>query len=472
MQALPALPPGGPLRNHLDVVTSKYGINGNFKEHCPGDVQRIPDWLRKLRSSVKSAESGIRWLEMRVLVQGQAAQQVDQIVYFSEVFDWPSAAQLRIPVLNPHDGQVVLIQPPFDLQRKLSAQVYGLILRLISYDNRKLYQGVPDDDGFAILRHLRVSQANEGGHFDLLDQQRSALSCNGFADYPGFKAATLQLKADFDQAALTGLIRVDEAWPLSQAKNMVADIMQPLLGNGLADWIADPLHLHATLEETFEKASTLYRVRVRQMKHKRPVGQMLHDAQETPAPALGATPHSDLDSYLYRPDSGDSRHRREDSRSYPPRDRPRFMNRAQNDRRHQNRDSSALSALIPLLAAAVARHQHQPPQRLLDNRRGAPPNGYPPRSSGYHGRGGSRSRGRDGGRGNGGGRGPRVVFGRDNDRNAYGNRGARQYLHQHEEDDQHYVDDEPQSYYNDDESYDDLRDQDSDHGSFAGNDQQ
>ena len=178
MQALPALP-AVPLHNHLDVVTSKYGINGNFKEYCPGDVQRIPDWLRKLRSSVKNAESGIRWLEMRVLVQGQPAQPIDQIVHFSEVFDAPTAAQLRIPVHNPPNGQLILTPPPLDLLQKLSVQVYGLVLRQISYDNRKLYQGVPEDDGFALLRHLRVSQADEGGHFDLLDQQRSALSCNG-----------------------------------------------------------------------------------------------------------------------------------------------------------------------------------------------------------------------------------------------------------------------------------------------------
>ena len=146
MQALPALP-AMPLHNHLDVVTSKYGINGNFKEYCPSDVHRVPDWLRKLRSSVKNAESGIRWLEMRVLVQGQPAQQIDQIVHFSEVFDAPTAAQLRVAVINPPNGQPILTPPPLDLLQKLSAQVYGLILRQISYDNRKLYQGVQEDDG-------------------------------------------------------------------------------------------------------------------------------------------------------------------------------------------------------------------------------------------------------------------------------------------------------------------------------------
>ena len=475
MQALPALPGGGNLHNHLDVVTSKYGTNGNFKEHCPGDVQRIPDWLRKLRSSVRSAESGIRWLEMRVLVQGQPAQQIDQVVHFSEVFDWPTAVLLRIPVLNPQDGQLVMTTPPYDLQRKLSAQVYGLILRLISYDNRKFYQGVPEDDGFAILRHLRVSQADEGGHYDLLDQQRSALSCNGFADYSGFKAAALQLKADFDQAALTGLIRPDEAWPLSQAKNLVADLMQPLLGNGLADWIADTVNLHATLEQTFEKASTLYRVRVRQMKHKRPVSHMLHDAQE--APELAPVLDSDLENYLYKPDSSDSRYRREDSRGYPPRDRMRNQSRPQDNRRQQHRGSSALSALIPLLAAAVAQHQHQPPQRPFDDRRRGPPNGYPPQPSGYQGQSGSCNRGRGGDRNSGGNRGSRVVFGRgndrhNNDRNAYGNRGARQYLHQHEGDDHRYVEDQPQAQHHDEGHYDDLYDQDAVHGCFADVDQQ
>lgn len=144
-------------------------------------------------------------------------------------------------------GLVHLLAPPTDVLAELSSQVYGLLPRKIGHADRKLYQGVPGDNGWALLRHLRNSQADEGGHYDMLDSQRQALRCDGFADYAAFKSTVLQLYSDFAQALIQGLIRPDKAWPLSVAKNKVSGILGQLLGSSLADWLADVANINAAL---------------------------------------------------------------------------------------------------------------------------------------------------------------------------------------------------------------------------------
>ena len=94
-----------------------------------------------------------------MLVPGEQAQQINQVVPFVAVFDVPAANALRIPVVNPADGALLMMRPPPDILAELSSQIYGLLLRMIGFKNRRLYQGVPPDDGFALVRHLRTCQA-------------------------------------------------------------------------------------------------------------------------------------------------------------------------------------------------------------------------------------------------------------------------------------------------------------------------
>ena len=115
----------------------------------------------KLRSAVKNARSGVRWRERRVLIPGNQAQQIDQVVPFTAVFDNATSNLIRVAVLNPATGQLLQMRPPPDVLAELSSQVYGLVLRKIGFDLRKFYQGVPADDGFALIRQLRSCQAEE-----------------------------------------------------------------------------------------------------------------------------------------------------------------------------------------------------------------------------------------------------------------------------------------------------------------------
>lgn len=298
---------------------------------------------------------------MRVLQPNQPAQQIDQIVPFSVVFDSPTATALRVPVLDPATGIIMMMAPPIDLLQELSSQIYGLTLRSIGYDNRKFYQGIREDDGWQLVRHLRTSQADEGGHYDLLDSQRSSLACSGFADYPAFEAAVLQLKTDFDHAVATGLIRPDEAWPLSQAKNLVSDLLTPLLGTGLADWVLDPANAHVALEGVFDKASSLYKVRVRQMRNKR------NSAQQ--ANVTGEPPASDPDAFYYNPDSSDARDR--NARD----DKSRSLHQRRRTQNGKDSDSATTNCLLTRMIDLMQQQQHnrdrsRPKQPLREGRGG------------------------------------------------------------------------------------------------------
>ena len=272
--------------HHLQLTGDRNGILGRFKMNCPSKKSHLPDWMKKMRNAIRSARSGLRWQGVVNLIQG-APLHVDEIIPFSVVFSCPSAAALRIPVRNPANGMQMHLAPPADVLQELSTQVYTTVVNLIDYDNRTFYEGVAEYDGWELIRHLKTCQADEGGHYEMLQAQRAVLkkACPTLADYPTFRTACLQLKTDFDHAIRDQLISSDEDWSEKDAKNFACDILLPHLGRELALWNSDPSNVNSTLKEVFAKASSIYKVEVRQVSNAAASSSLLHSA---PEPNFGA----------------------------------------------------------------------------------------------------------------------------------------------------------------------------------------
>ena len=265
------------------MITFKNGIAAGFRQPCPSQTNRIPTWLKSIRSAIKGAKSGIQWQESRVLVPGALPTDIDITVPLTVVFDWPTPASVQVS-LNKNDP-LITATPPIDVLSELSSQIYSTIFPLIDYADRRLHEGCPDDDGWALLRRLRTSQSNEGTHIDYLLSVRDGLTCNGYSDYPAFKAAMLQCFRGWNASVTNGLITADEAWSLRQAKRFVGDLLHPLFGAELQDFIDDPAHQALTLDQIFMKVSTMYCVRVRNLrKRKASDTNLLLEADPEPQP--------------------------------------------------------------------------------------------------------------------------------------------------------------------------------------------
>ena len=277
MQAAP-LAQAVPRHYHLQFVSERHGVAGRFSTHCPTDREALPDWLTKLRGAVMTARSGVAWRELRVLQQippppGNAPppQQIDEIVSCLEVFDTANRQLVVRPILDAANAGIVhMVSPPADVLDSLSQFVYQAIVSLIHYDNRVLYEGVTVDDGWALLRQLRESQAHLGLYIHMLEARRNALQCETLADYAAFKSSVLQLKHDWTAAINNLLIPVDDDWSLRKTKVFISDRTGPIFGEELAIWNADPANEAKTVDQLLEKATSIYRVKHRLVMQKRP----------------------------------------------------------------------------------------------------------------------------------------------------------------------------------------------------------
>ena len=277
-------------RRHLQVISASDGIAQRFKDKVPQKLECIAHWLRSIRASFKRIGYGVHWLD-RVQVDGpgQPAQIVSVTVPMTVVFDFPNPASVRQRVVLP-GGRIVFLPVPQDVLNEISSQIYNFVLPLIERQNRKLYEGVSEDDGWTLVARIKSTEAELGNYLDLLENKRDDLKCSSFNDYPAFKAAVLQLKLDWQLAIDSSLIDADEDWPLSKVKRFVADHLVPLLGDGIAEWVEKPANRLKTLEETFEEADAIYKAKVRRFKNKRK-----HASAQLAAIAAGPDPVGDVD---------------------------------------------------------------------------------------------------------------------------------------------------------------------------------
>ena len=114
-----------------------------------------------------------------------------------------------------------------------------------------MYEGVPEDDGWALLARIKSTEAELGSYLDLLESKRDDLACGSLNEYPSFKAAVTQLRMDWQSAIDNSLIDADEDWPLSKVKQFVADRLSPLLGDSIVEWIENTAHRTKSLDDFF-----------------------------------------------------------------------------------------------------------------------------------------------------------------------------------------------------------------------------
>ena len=293
------------------------------------------------------------------------------------VFTCPSQHALRVPLTDPANGRIMHVPPPPDIIAELGTQTYTSLVNLIAFKDRMFYEGVTKNDGWNLVAHLRTCQANEGGQYEFLKEKRESITCPTLAHYPKFKTQVLQMKVDYARAIANRSILPDEDWSLRSAKEFVCDTLQPLLGNGLAEWNADPEHTNQTLAKLFEKASSIYKAKARQLKLQRDgASTFLHhdqDAQQLPP--------SEADMFY----NNSARDNRGHGRGYPekphhmsdrgaydrgnhpsdrgarPSDRNFDGRRQRNSRRLDDHRRSSLggkgsriaSALVPMITAAI-----------------------------------------------------------------------------------------------------------------------
>lgn len=370
---------------HLDVITDKDGIAARFKEMCPAHVDQITDWIKRIRAAIRGARSGIKWSESRVLTHGAQPVDIDLVVPLTVVFDFPTpeAVSIPVPVAGPVGG-IVQVCPPLDVLIQLSSQIYSTILPLIQYKNRHLHEGVPEDDGWQLLRRIREAQAEEGTMFDSLQAKRDALSCNSFSDYPTFKATVQQLKSDWDHAIANGLIDSDCGWSVRRCNEFVAELLQPLLGVELLDFVNAPGNEAIVLTDTLKKATALYRVRVRNLRKRKSA------TDATSLLAAHDEVHEDVDGvdsfYSHAAPagrfSGSGRRGRRDPAGFQ-----------QRNKRHQASHPN-LGWMMPFMAAMMQQQQWTPPLP-----QGPAPLPSPHLPPGRYGKGKGQGKGR--GKGNG-----------------------------------------------------------------------
>ena len=359
-------PQQGHQNHHLQLTGNRDGILGRFKMQCPREKSRIPDWMKKMCNAIRSARSGLRWKGVVNPAPGLGLLPiaVDEIIPFTVVFTCPSAMALRIPIRNPANGVIMHFAPPADVLNELSAQIYTTVVNLIDYENRTYYQGITRDDGWELIKHLQTCQADEGGQYELLKAQRSALrkACPSLSDYPTFKTACLQLKIDYEQAIRSRLISPDEDWSDKDSKLFVCDVLRPHLGRDLAVWDSDPGNVYCTLKDLFVKASSIYKVEVHQAQESASASSLLHSAE---ADAVAT------DMYYHGQDQGQDHgardqgrggyHRKGKGKGGYDEDTYRHGTRRSDSWRRQRKGEKGgkgkgafASMLMPVIAAAVA----------------------------------------------------------------------------------------------------------------------
>jgi hypothetical protein len=368
-------------RKHLDIVSNKSGIAGSFNENCPSRIDEMSNWVKRLRSAIRGAKSGVLWKETRVTDPQSAPMVIDQVVPMTIVFDFPTMAAVRVKCPPG------MIAPPPEVLLELSSQVYSVILPLISYADRRLHQGVVDDDGWALLRNLKATMHKEGDALDFLESQRDALKCDTLSDYPTFRAGVAQLKSDWDKAVADGTVDPDETWSTKACCKFVATTLQHLFDTSLSDYVEDP---HRTgpllLGDTLKKASALYKVRVERLRKRKLDGTSTLLAQQ----------HDD-------DDADDNAAALFASSSQPPRKRAAAQGPS-----HRSGDFSWIVPLMmPAMAAAAAQYQYgwAPPQQPYVPRPPFHAQAWPSHHHSGKGKGNGGGRGKGKGKGKGRGKG-------------------------------------------------------------------
>ena len=252
-------------RRHLEIITSTDGIAQRFKDKVPSKIEAIGHWIKAIRASMKRTKAGVHWLDQVVIVQGQPAQVISHTVPMTVVFDFPSRADVRqnVKLLNGNHVQMI---PPADVMDLISSQVYNFILPLIDREDRKLHEGVPEDDAWALIARIKSAEAELGTYLELLEARRDDLTCTSLRDYPTFRASVLQLKMDWQSAIDSSLVDADEDWPNSKVKQFISDELASLLGDSLGDWTADVNNRTKTIGQTFERADAIYKTKMRRLK--------------------------------------------------------------------------------------------------------------------------------------------------------------------------------------------------------------
>ena len=252
-------------RRHLEIITSTDGIAQRFKDKVPSKIEAIGHWIKAIRASMKRTKAGVHWLDQVVIIQGQPAQVISHTVPMTVVFDFPSRADVRqnVKLLNGNHVQMI---PPADVMDLISSQVYNFILPLIDREDRKLHEGVPEDDAWALIARIKSAEAELGTYLELLEARRDDLTCTSLRDYPTFRASVLQLKMDWQSAIDGSLVDADEDWPNSKVKQFISDELASLLGDSLGDWTADVNNRTKTIAQTFERADAIYKTKMRRLK--------------------------------------------------------------------------------------------------------------------------------------------------------------------------------------------------------------
>jgi hypothetical protein len=261
--------PLAPPLKHLSVVTHRHGIAGGFSTRAPAVLKQVPDWLRKLRSKISSAESGIQWT---TVFQGNgvfAPLHVDQIVPYTVVFDVANASECTIDVPGPAGQPEVNLYVPEDVCKKLAKGVYSTILALIDYEQRQYYDGIRPDHGWSLLHHLRQLQHGEGTHISFLEAERMAITCEELKDFPLFKTTTSQLRLDWQNAVLQGNINRDDVWSNRQIREFLATTLATVFDGHMDRWNSDPANNDKTFVDAMAYATSLYTAEFRILDRKR-----------------------------------------------------------------------------------------------------------------------------------------------------------------------------------------------------------
>ena len=327
------------------------------------------------------------------------------------VFDYPDRATVRHTV-QLTNGQIIEMTPPNDVLDEISSHVYNLIVPLIKRENRKLYEGVPEDDGWALLARIKSTEAELGSYLDLLESKRDDLACGSLNEYPSFKAAVTQLRMDWQSAIDNSLIDADEDWPLSKVKQFVADRLSPLLGDSIGEWVENTAHRTKSLDDFFVVTDAVYKAKVRRLRRRRQNASVQLAALASPQDDDGLAA---ADQQLYA--------RAEQGSSSRPAKRVKFANVED----HRDRPPSWLQPMMTAMAATFAQALAQQQQSW----------NHAPRTRGDRG---DRGRGRGNRRGRGGRGGGYSGRGGGYDRSRH----SQQYLQDSDMEDAADVD-----YFND-----------------------
>jgi hypothetical protein len=255
-------------RQHLETITHRHGIAGGFRTMAPAVLDQVPDWLRKLRSKISSAESGVQWT---AVMQGNGVLpplHIDTIVPYTMVFDVAQASECTVDVPGPA-GMDIHLYVPEDVCKKLAKGVFSTILELVHYDQRHYYHGIRNDLGWALIKQIRGLQNGEGTKINFLEAQRRTLRCTELKDYPKFKASTSQLRLDWQEAVLNNDINHDDAWSARNIKNFLAENLADVFQGNMDRWNLDPANKDKTVPEALEYATSLYTAQYRIQDRKR-----------------------------------------------------------------------------------------------------------------------------------------------------------------------------------------------------------